>query len=292
MLLYLAHGVELLLSTEFLVSIQRILWIAYVFAEVLVAFRLLREGLLRKYPFFVAFLLAEPIGSLFMLRTNVRSLAYTEAFRIFTLVMTVFRLGVAGELYERICEHFPGIGRFRVGLAAALVLIAGLATVFTFRPDLVDNWALPQTVVEAIHRFQSEILAGALLLTWIFLRYVLSIRQPFQPNVMNHWRIATTYFGVGGAAYLVILLTQRPMVILTSNIVMLSVQIACFFAWFRTMRRSGEELPAFHRLSPAQVQAVEQYNQELLQTVTSLPGEVSARQAENRDIPLHRARLR
>ena len=68
-----------------------------------------------------------------------KSLAYTEAFRVFTLIMTVFRLGVAGELYERICEHFPGIGRFRVGLAAVLVLIAGLLTVFTFRPDLVDQ---------------------------------------------------------------------------------------------------------------------------------------------------------
>ncbi len=254
MLLYLAHGVELLLSTEFLVSIQRILWIAYVFAEVLVAFRLLREGLLRKYPFFVAFLLAEPIGSLFMLQTNVRSLAYTEAFRIFTLVMTVFRLGVAGELYERICEHFPGIGRFRVGLAAALVLIAGLATVFTFRPDLVDNWALPQTMVEAIHRFQSEILAGALLLTWIFLRFVLSIRQPFQPNVMNHWRIATTYFGVGGAAYLVILLTQRTHgdpdeqyrdAVGTNRLFL------CVVPHYATLRRRTSRLPpAFSRTGP------------------------------------------
>jgi hypothetical protein len=183
------------------------------------------------------------------------------------------------------------MGRFRVGLAAAVVLIASLVTVFTFRPDVVDQWALPQTMVEIIHRFQSEILAGALLLTWIFLRFVLSIRQPFQPNVLRHWGIATLYFGVSGAAYLIItLLTKREMVVLATNNAMLVVQLGCFFAWFYLMRRPGEELPAFQRLSPDQVQAVENYNRELLQAVRSLPGEVSARQAENPDIPLYRAR--
>jgi hypothetical protein len=171
-----------------------------------------------------------------------------------------------------------------------VVLIAALAAIFTFRPNLVDKWAFPQTVVEIIHRYQNEVLAGALLLTWIFLRFVLSIRQPFQPNVLNHWGIATIYFGVSGAAYLVILLAGSEIVLLASNLAMLVAQLACLFAWFYLMRRSGEELPAFQRLSPDQVQAVENYNRELLQAVRSLPGEVSGRQAENPDIPLYRAR--
>jgi len=33
-------------------------------------------------------------------------------FRICTMIIFVFRLGVAAELYEHICEHFPGIGDF------------------------------------------------------------------------------------------------------------------------------------------------------------------------------------
>jgi hypothetical protein len=287
-LLYLAHGVELSL----LLPVQRVLWAASLLAEALLVGRLLREGLVRKYPFFAAFLTADVICNIVLIQITFQSRSYAEAFRLCTWIMTVFRLGVAGELYERICEHFPGIGRFRIALAASVVLIAALVTIFTFRPNLVDKWVLPQTVVEVIQRFQSEIMAGALALTWIFLRFVLSIRQPFQPNVLNHWRIATIYFGVSGMAYLMILLTKDAWALLPINCAMLALDTVCFIAWFRLLRRSGEELPEFRRLTPEQVQAVEKYNSELLGTVRSLPAEISARQAESRDTPLYRERLR
>jgi len=76
------------------------------------------------------------------------------------------------------------------------------------------------------------------------------------------------------------------------NSVMLAAQCVCFVAWFRLLCAAGEELPPFRRLSPEQVQAVERYNRELLETVRSLPGEISARQEGNRDTPLHRSRPR
>jgi hypothetical protein len=277
---------------ELFISIQRILWVASLFIEALLVFRLLRQRLIQRYPFFAAFLTADVICSLVLMQVDIKSRVYAEAFRTCTLIMTIFRLGVAAELYERICEHFPGIGRFRVGLAAGAVLIAALAAVFTFRPNLVDQWAFPQTIVVVVQRFQSEIFAAALALTWIFLRFVLSIRQPFRPNVLTHWRIATTYFGVSGVVGLIVLFTGGGLVVYPINSALLAIQLGCFVAWFFRMRRSGEELPAFRRLSPDQVQAVERYNRELLGTVRSLPGEISARQAENRDIPLHRAGLR
>jgi hypothetical protein len=273
-----------------LLSIQRALWAASLLAEALVVLRFCRERLLRRYPFFVAFLTAEIICNIVLLQIDFRSRGYAQAFRICTVIVTVFLLGVAAELYERICEHFPGIGIFRAGLAACLVLLAALVTVATIRPNLVNQWAFPQTIVMVVMRFQAEIFAGAFLLTWIFLRFVLSIRQPFRPNVLIHWTIATAYFGASGAAYLAGLLSGGGTAILPINCAMLAVQLVCFFAWFRLMRRSGEELPAFGRLSPDQVQTVERYNRELLETVRSLPSEISARQAENRDIPLHRVR--
>jgi hypothetical protein len=277
---------------ELFFPIERVLWAAALLAEVLVVVRLVREGLIRRYPLFAAFLIVEAVCSLVLMQIDIQSRHYAEAFRVCTLIMTVFRLGLAAELYERICEHFPGIGAFRVGLAGVLLLLAGLATAFTFRPNLINQWGFPQTIVEVIQRFQGEIFAGVFLLTWIFLRYVLSIRQPFQPNILNHWRIATMYFGVSGAASLADLLIEQAKAVVVINCLMLAAQLFCFVAWFRVMRRSGEELPAFRRLSPDQILAVEQYNRELMQTIRSLPGEISARQAENRDTPLHRARLR
>jgi hypothetical protein len=275
-----------------LLSIQRVLWAASLLAEAMLAARLVRERLLKGYPFFAAFLVTDMVCSIVLMQIKFVSWGYSDAFRTCTLIMTVFRLTVAAELYERICEHFPGIGKFRIGMAAVLVLLAALLTVFTFRPSLVDQWVLPRTIALVIQRYQSEILAGALVLTWIFLHFVLSIRQPFQPNVLNHWRIATLYFGVSGASSLASLLTGRIVAVVLINSAMLAAQSLCFVAWFRLMRRSGEELPPFRRLSPDQVEAVERYNRTLLETVRSLPGEISGRRAENRDIPLHPGRPR
>lgn len=286
MLLYLAHGVELYFFSE------RALWAASVLAEALLVYRLIRERLIRSYPFFAAFLMADVICSIVLMQTNIRSRGYSQAFRVCTLIMILFRLALAAELYERICTHFPGIGKFRAGLAAVLVVLAALLAVFTLRPNLVDQWLFPRTIALVIQRFQGEIFAAAFVLTWIFLRFILSIRQPFQPNVLNHWRIAAIYFGVSGAGSLALLLTGRARTVVSINSAVLAAQFACFVAWIRFMRRSGEELPAFRRLSPDQVQAVEQYNRALLRAVTSLPGEVSARQAENRDTPPHRPQLR
>ena len=284
MLLYLRHGVELLLV------IQRTLWLASLSAETLLVARLISERLARKFPLFAAFLTAEVVCAILLMQFKYRSLSYAEAFRVVTLIMTLFRLGVAAELYERICEHFPGIGKFRAGMAAGLVLVAALLAMFTFNPNLAGQWAFPQTIVLVIQRFQSEIFAAALILTWIFLRYILSIRQPFLPNVVTHWRICIVYFGVSGAAHLAALAWSDATTVLVINSIMLTVQLGCFIVWFHLLRLSGEQPPAFAKLSPDQVISVEQYNQELLQTIKSLPGEISGRQSGNPDIPLHRAR--
>ena len=283
MLLQWRHGVEHLFLLE------RAFWIAYVFAETLLLARLIREGLLRRYVLFAVFLTADVMGSLVLMQTDIKSRAYSEEYRICSLIMTIFRWGVAVELYERICEHFPGMGKFRAGMAAGLVLVAALATVFTFRPNLVNQWAIPRTIVLVMQRFQSEIFAAGFVLTWLFLRYVLSIRQPFQSNVLNHWRIAIVYFGVSGAGSLAALFLGRKMAVLLINNAVLAAQLGCLVAWIKVIRRSGEEHPPFYRLSPDQVRHVEDYNHDLLETVRWLPGEISARQAENRDTPRHRA---
>jgi hypothetical protein len=262
---------------ELFFSIERALWVATVLTEALVVVRLVREGLIRKYPLFAAFLMVDVICSILLMQTDIKSRIYAAAFRLGTLVMTVFRLGVVAELYERICGHFPGIGRFRAGMAAVLVLLAALITVFTFRPNLVNQWAFPQTVVVVVQRFQSEILASVLIMTWIFLRYVLSIRQPFSPNILSHWLIATIYFAVSGGANLAALLTGGGNALLPISSAMMAIHLGCFVAWFWLLRRGGEELPAFERLSPDQVETVEHYNQALMRTLSSLPDEISAR---------------
>jgi hypothetical protein len=275
---------------ELLIHLERALWIAGVLAQALVIYRFFCANLLRKYPVFLLYLLAEIVVSIVLMRFDLKARGYAEAYRICMSILTVFSLGVAAELYESICQHFPGIGYFRAGLASVLTLLAALLAALTANPNIAAQWKFPQTIMVVVLRFEGEIFAGTLVLTWIFLRFILSIRQPFRPNVLTHWTIATVYFGVSGVAYLAILLGGAGAgVVYPVNCAMLAVQLGCFIGWFCLMRRAGEEHPAFPRLSPAQVRAVENYNRELMEAVTSLPDQISARQAENRDIPLHRA---
>lgn len=272
---------------ELIRILERCLWIGATSAEVLVVIGLVRQRLLGKYPFFATFLITEAVCSLVLMRFPANSPAYAHAFGTETVILAVVRIGVAAELYERICEHFPGIGLFRVGMACAFVLLAALVAASNFRPDLARLARLPVARVLQVTRFQGEIFAGAFLLTWVFLR-LLSIKQPFRPNVVTHWRIATIYFALSGSADLAVAALGHE-ALHPISCAMLAGQMACFVAWFRGLRRSGEQLPAFPRLSLEQVRAVEDYNRELLRTVTSLPAQISARQAENPGTPVRRA---
>jgi len=270
--------------------IERVLWGAYLLAEGLVVLRLLQLRLLRRYPFFVAFLTVEILLSVRSMRYDLRSSGYAQFYPFMTGILLLFRFGVAAELYQRICDHFPGMGAFRKGMAAVLVLLAALIAVLSVRPNLANLWGFPVETLIVAQRFLLEILACVLLLTWIVLRFVLSIRQPFRPNVLMHWTIATVYFAAAGAAYLVLEIIGGYTTAYPVNSVMLAIQLGCFFAWILLMKRSGEQLPAFARLSADQVLGVENYNRELMGAVRSLPGEISLRQAEARDLPLRRAR--
>lgn len=275
MLLYLRHGVELLSTVQFIV------WAASIAAEIALLFRLTREGLLSRYPFFVAFLAADTASNIILAQIDIHSALYVQVFRYGTSTLFVFRLAVCGELYERICEHFPGIGKFRLVMAAGLILLAASVTVLTYSPHLVSGWGFPFRALVLIQRFQSEMFAAGLVFVWLLLRVVLTIRHPFRPNVLAHWTITTAYFGVSGVVAALILIIGRGKWVLPLNIALLLTQLGCFIGWLRHMRKSGEEMPAFPRVSPDQVEAIEAYNRELIDAVKSLPAQISARQAEN-----------
>jgi hypothetical protein len=272
---YTEHGMELF------ASIERVLWALSLAAEAFLMLRLYSQRLIRRYPFFTIYIGMELLAGCLLIHQGVHGRTYAERFSTYTFAILVARVVVAAELYERICEHFPGIGNFRFGLAGVLVLISAAAAVCVFRPDLAAQWMFPHTVAMVARRFQGEIFAAVFLSMWIFFRYVLSVQQPFRPNVLNHWRIATIYFGISGATSLALLASGGGAAVHPINSAMLAGDIACFLAWIRLMQRSGEQLPWFQRLSPSEIEAVEQHHQDLMETVTSLPRAISDRLTEN-----------
>jgi hypothetical protein len=226
-----------------LLALQRALWVSYLAAEVLLVGAICYNRLVRRYPLFVSYLALDVLGSVLLMQLDFYRPAYADGFRIYQIAMLVLRLGAAAELYERILEHFLGIGRFRFYLAGVLTIVAALIAIATFRPDLNAQLGFPQTSVIMLQRFETTALCLILLLTRFTLLKFLNIQPPIRSNVLNHWSILTLYFGISAFSSAATILVGGGRAILPVNITMLSADLACFLIWIRTFQRSGETIP-------------------------------------------------
>jgi hypothetical protein len=264
---------------EIFAPIATALWVACLVAQVMVIGRIVQERLLRRYFFFALYLAGETAFGILLIRIDVKTPAYAEAFRIYSIAILVLRLGMAWELWELVCEHFPGIGRFRLNIAIALTSIAAVLAI-AHAPEV--EWSFPQTLVLVLKRFQSEICALVFAALWIFFRYVIGSRNEWRPNVLCHWRILTIYFCVGGITSLAVLRLGGGSWVYPINCVMLSGDLGCLFAWTWSFRSAGELLPPAPFLSEVEMQEIRDSDLELLRTVSSLPAEISRRAADSR----------
>jgi hypothetical protein len=83
-------GILFLTSTAMhLIAIQRGLWAAGLFAEVLLLGTLLRRGLVRRYPFLFLYFAADLIWGLVLIQIDYRSLAYALGYRLYLITIWV-----------------------------------------------------------------------------------------------------------------------------------------------------------------------------------------------------------
>jgi hypothetical protein len=226
-----------------LLALQRALWVAYLAAEVLLVGVICYRRLLGRYQLFVSYIALDAIGGVLLIQLDYHSPAYAYGFRIYQIAMLVLRLGAAAELYERISEHFLGIGRFRFYLGGVLTILAAVIAIATFRPDLNAQLGFPQTGVILLQRFETTALCLILLLTRFTLLKFLNIQPPIRSNVLNHWSILTLYFGISTLASAATVLVGGGRAILPVNATMLAADLTCFLIWIRTIQRSGETIP-------------------------------------------------
>jgi hypothetical protein len=226
-----------------ILAVQRALWVAYLAAEVLLVGVICYRRLLRRYPLFVSYIALDAIGGVVLIQLNFHNPAYAYGFRIYQIAMLVLRLGAAAELYERISEHFLGIGRFRFYLAGVLTILAAVIAIATFRPDLNAQLGFPQTGVILLQRFETTALCLILLLTRFTLLKFLNIQPPIRTNVLNHWSILTLYFGISALASAATVLVGGGRAILPVNATMLAADLTCLLIWIYTFQRSGETIP-------------------------------------------------
>jgi len=261
---------------QLLLTINSWLWGALLVAETLLIIRLMREQLLSRYPIFTIYLTVDLIAGVALFYTGASgpSPAFVTLFQTYNGVIPLLRIGVVCELFERICQHFPGIEGFRLRLAGTLILAGSLLALWSI-PSIATRWGFPrQTISLASNQYGSELLAFLLIGMWFFFR-LLHITPRYRPNVLIHWRITTLYFLVGaGHAFGFLLGLRSAQVIYPVNTAMLVCDLILVAAWTKCFNRAGEELPGC-QFSRLEIEALERKNSELVEFITNLPRQIA-----------------
>ena len=226
-----------------LLALQRALWVAYLAAEVLLVGTICYHRLFRRYQLFVSYFALDAIVGVLLIQLDFHSPAYAYGFRIYQIAMLVLRVGAAAELYERVSDHFLGIGKFRFYLAGVLTIMAALIAVATFRPDLNAQLGFPQTGVIMLQRFETTALCIILLFTRFTLLKFLNIQPPIRSNVLTHWTLLTLYFGISTLSSAATILIGGGRSILPVNVAMLACDLVCLSVWIAEFRKTGETVP-------------------------------------------------
>ena len=261
---------------QVLVAINRWLFVGLVLAQAVLVVRLFCESLVRQYSVFTAYLVTEVIWGAVLLIAAGPTLRYAKLYRIYLVLTGIMRIGVVCELYERICEHFPGIGAFRLRMAGGLALIGALAAFFSI-PSIASHWGYPQQAAFLVMtQYESELIAVLLLGMWLFFK-VFGVTPIYRRNLLIHWRITTLYFLVDCVSVLAALLTGLGQTVQPINTAMLVADLILVVAWAALLNRRGEELPELPRFSPAELQALEQRDSELTDFITQMPRQIATR---------------
>jgi hypothetical protein len=247
-------------------------------AQTALILRLLRERLVRRYPVFTTYLIVELITNIVLLLAAAPTLAFLELYRAYLVVSGILRVGVVWELYNRICDYFPGIGAFRLRVAGALVFVGALLA-FVSVPAIAAQWghskqAMFQITFMIMTQYENEIIALMLAGIWLFF-HLLKVTPQYRRNLLIHWRIATLYFLVSCASMLAALWTGIGETVHPINTAMLVADLVLVIAWTTLLNRRGEELPELRRLSPAEIEALEQKDAALTRFITRLPRQIA-----------------
>jgi hypothetical protein len=227
-----------------------VLWVLCLSAQALLIGAIIQRKLLRGYPFFVAYLTLDLGCSLALLQIPYHGPDYAKAFRTYQILTAVLQVGMAGEMFQRLCWHFRefrGFSRFRFFMGAALLALTGVFFLALF-PDVPALY--PHRVIIWLVRWETAVLAITLALSWWVLTRFLGLRPQMRSNALAHARILIVFFAINALSDGLNLIAERTTPIRATNVLMLIGDLACFIAWIVCLRRDGEQLAPELPVSP------------------------------------------
>jgi len=263
-----------------------IVWRLAVAAELILAVRLLFQGLGRVYPALLTgtcvfamqgllFMLsrhhANPLGTVDTLEAARARAAWFQAEKMTDPLVWVLWFWIVLELFSKWTRAYRGIGRFGQFFLGTLIFIALMISLISCRIEWRDLVFLHDTrIYYVLTRVFMATLALFTLSVWLFFR---NYPAPVAPNVVRHTHITTIYLSATALSWLMHNLYR----IGWGNLSIVVLAVGSFSAWAILLTRKGEEVESIPAMSPEDIARIERLNQELLGLMKRLPGEIAGR---------------
>jgi len=243
-----------------------LIWKISVGAELVLAFRLLVQGLAGEYPALFTACLVFPIKSLLLMASYWSTMSPPQARQI-SQNLGVFD-GLLGawivyELFSRWTANYKGIGRFGKGLLVVLVLVSIGISLLTSRQEWKSlDFVSDFRIYIILHRILFTVLGLFVLGMWLFFR---KFPVAMAPNIVRHTHLAIVYFvgnalaelaytiGGGGRVF-----TER------ANLAIVSITALSFGAWAVLLTKRGQIRPPVQVVSSDDRARIQRLNDELL----------------------------
>jgi hypothetical protein len=247
-----------------------IVWKFAIAAQLVLAARLLLQGLAGEYPALFTANCILPLKSLVLLSlfsrvSRMHGRQLSENLQPLEWILSAW---IVFELFSRWTGNYAGIGRFGKILLGSLLAIALLLS--------VAFWRVEWQALDFAHEFKfyyilNRVIWGTLALfvlgTWLFFR---SYDLPIAPNVARHTQIAVVYFVVGALCLLVINLYGLK-VVQAANLAIVTSSTCCYSAWAVLLTKRGQVPPPGPHIDPKDKERIEQINHDLLVFMGDLP---------------------
>jgi hypothetical protein len=245
-----------------------IIWRLSVLAELILAARLLLQGLGGVYPALLTASCVFAFRSSLLILSVTHSRPMREVWKVTQPVDLLLCCWIVFELFSKWTRSYPGIGRFGRFLLGALILVAVLISLvwcpFEWKSLVFDD-AL--RIYYILDRVVSLALAVFMLSVWLFFR---NYPAAVAPNVVRHTHVTVIYFAISGLNVLAFTLNGLKVGALV-NLSIVAVTVGCFGAWAFLLTRKGEDRASLPTVSPEDAIRIEKVNQELLILMKNFP---------------------
>jgi hypothetical protein len=253
-----------------------IIWRLSVASELILAARLLLQGLGSVYPALVTgsciFALQASLLILSVHHSYSRS-PMGDVWKISEPLVGLLWSWIVLELFSKWTKSYPGIGRFGRYLFVALVAIALMVSLicwpFEWKALVVAH---DFRIYFILNRVLLATLALFMFLVWLFFR---NYPAPVAPNVARHTHITTIYLAVTALSWLAITLSGLK-IVAVANLSLVVAAVGCFSAWAILLTRAGEERESIPVMPAEDIARIERVNRELLGLMKNFPREIRA----------------